>query len=49
MVALVWTIKVTGNEMVGAIASISVLIPYYLVLFLCRNRIKKDFGFRIIV
>ena len=49
MASLICAIKVTGSEKVAAIASISVLVPYYLVLFLCRNRIKKDFGFRIIV
>jgi sigma-E factor negative regulatory protein RseC len=49
MAALIVAIRVTGSEKVAAVASISVLVPYYLVLFLFRGRIKKDFGFRIIV
>ena len=49
LVALVAAMIATGSEKVAAIASIIVLIPYYLVLFVCRGRIKKDFGFRIIV
>ena len=49
VVALVAVMKVSGSEMVAAIASLAVLVPYYIVLFLCRGRIKKDFGFRIII
>ncbi len=47
--ALIAAMRVTGSEQMAAVASIGVLIPYYIVLFLCRGRIKKDFGFRIIV
>ena len=49
LIALIAGVTVTGSEKVAAIASIAVLVPYYIVLFLCRDRIKKDFGFRIIV
>ena len=49
LVALIAAVAVTGSEKVAAIASLAVLIPYYVILFLCRNRITKDFGFRIIV
>ena len=49
LVALIAAMRVTGNEMTAAVASIGILVPYYTVLFLFRNRIKKDFGFRIIV
>ena len=49
LISLIAGVKVTGSEKVAAIASIAVLVPYYIVLFLCRDRIKKDFGFRIIV
>ena len=49
LVVLVAAMIATGSEKVAAIASLMVLIPYYLVLFVCRDRIKKDFGFRIIV
>ena len=49
LAALIAVMRATGNEMMGAVASIGVLVPYYIVLFLVRGRIKKDFGFRIIV
>ena len=49
LVALIATMRVTGSEMTAAVASIGILVPYYIVLFLFRGRIKKDFGFRIIV
>lgn len=49
LIALIAAMSVSGSEKIAAIASIAVLIPYYVVLFMCRGRIKKDFGFRIIV
>lgn len=49
IVALIAALRVSGSEKVAAIVSLAVQVPYYVVLFLCRNRIKKDFGFRIIV
>ena len=49
LIALIAGVTVTGSEKVAAIASIAVLVSYYIVLFLYRDRIKKDFGFRIIV
>ncbi|MBO4724583.1 MAG: SoxR reducing system RseC family protein [Bacteroidaceae bacterium] len=49
IVALIAALRVSGSEKVAAIVSLAVLVPYYVVLFLYRNRIKKDFGFRIIV
>lgn len=48
-VALAVAMRITGSEQIGALASFAVLVPYYIVLFLLRNRIRKDFGFRIIV
>lgn len=47
-IALVLTLAVTGNEKLAALAAIAVLVPYYVILFLCRNRMKKDFKFEII-
>ena len=46
--SLVTAIAVSGSEKVAAIASLGILVPYYFVLFLLRDRIKKDFQFRII-
>ena len=48
LVALIAALRVSGSEKIAAIASVAVLVPYYIVLFLCRDRIKKDFQFRII-
>ena len=46
--ALITAMVVTGSEKVAAIAALGILVPYYLVLFLLCDRIKKDFQFRII-
>ena len=46
--ALITAMAVSGSEKAAAIASLGVLVPYYVVLFLLRDRIKKDFQFRII-
>jgi sigma-E factor negative regulatory protein RseC len=48
LAALITGMSATGSEKVAAIASVSVLVPYYLILFLLRDRFKKDFQFRII-
>ena len=48
LAALITAMSVTGSERVAAAAAMGVLVPYYIVLFLLRNRIKKDFQFRII-
>ena len=48
VVALVAAMAVSGSEKVAAVAALGILVPYYIVLFLFRDRIKKDFQFRII-
>jgi sigma-E factor negative regulatory protein RseC len=48
LAALVTAMAVAGSEKVAAMAALGILVPYYLVLFLFRDRIKKDFQFRII-
>jgi len=47
MIALVTVMAFTGSEKVAAIAALGILVPYYIVLFLLRDRIKRDFQFRI--
>lgn len=37
----------TGNEGKGAMAALFSLIPYYIVLYLLRNRLQRTFSFRI--
>ncbi len=34
-----------GNELVAAIASLLGLIPYYLILYMCREKLKNKFTF----
>ena len=46
--ALVTAMAVSGSEKAAAIAALGILVPYYVVLFLLRDRIKRDFQFRII-
>ena len=46
--ALVTAMSVAGSEKVATIAALGILVPYYIVLFLLRDRIKRDFQFRII-
>jgi len=46
--ALVVGIVVSGSEKVGAISALAVLVPYYALLFILRNRIKRILQFRII-
>lgn len=48
LAALIAVLRVSGSEKIAAIASVAVLVPYYIVLFLFRDMIKKDFQFRII-
>ena len=49
LAVLITAVTVTGSERVAAVASVGVLVPYYIVLFLLRGRFKKDFQFRIIL
>jgi len=47
--ALITTLRLTADEKVSALVSLGILVPYYIVLLLMRNRIKRDFIFRIIL
>lgn len=38
---------ITNNEAVAGICALSVLVPYYLILFLIKDKIKKQFTFSI--
>jgi len=39
--------SVTSNEAIAGLSALSILIPYYLILFLLKDKIKKDFAFTI--
>ncbi len=40
-------ISITGNEAISALGSILFLTPYYLTLFLCRNKFLSTFNFTV--
>lgn len=48
MITLVLTLSVTGDERMTSLFSLGMLVPYYIVLFLFRDRLKRNFSFRII-
>ena len=45
ILTLIVTLKLTGNEGVAALAALASLAPYYLVLWLFRNRIRQKLAF----
>lgn len=48
LAALTVALSVTGSEIIAASAALGILIPYYVIMFLLRDRFRKDFQFRII-
>jgi sigma-E factor negative regulatory protein RseC len=46
--SLAISLKVTNNEAFAGLVSISLLIPYYLILWLLRGVIKKNFKFKLV-
>lgn len=44
---LIIIIGITGKELLAGLVSLSILIPYYLGLYLLRNRMSKNFHFEI--
>ena len=47
MVTLVVTFQITGDEAISGLSSLAILIPYYVVLFMFRSKLKKEFAFRL--
>lgn len=43
--ALLIGMNQSGNEGIGGLIGLSVLIPYYLILYIFRNKLKKKFVF----
>ena len=42
--ALLW---LTGNEGLAALGGLGALVPYYIILWLCRDRMKAQLAFQI--
>ena len=40
-------LKLTGNEGVAALSGLAALIPYYIILWLLRNRMREQLSFEI--
>ena len=45
MITLFLSMYVTGDEMVSSLVALIMLIPYYIVLYLLRNKFKRTFVF----
>lgn len=44
---LVFTIIITGNETIAALLAIASLVPYYIILYLLRDKINRQVNFTI--
>jgi sigma-E factor negative regulatory protein RseC len=44
---LLITFEITGDEVISGISSLVVLIPYYLVLYGFRSKLKSEFAFKL--
>ena len=47
MTMLVISTNLTENEGLSGLLSIGILVPYYLMVYLFRNRLKRGFNFQI--
>ncbi|MDR2916757.1 MAG: SoxR reducing system RseC family protein [Tannerella sp.] len=45
IVSLIAGMNTSGNEVIGGLVGLSVLIPYYFILYLFRDKLKKKFIF----
>ncbi len=47
LLTLITSLSLGYNDFISGISAIIILIPYYFGVFLCRNKIKSDFKFKI--
>ena len=47
VIALVGVLKATHSEGAAALSALGILIPYYVVLYLFRNKLKNKLSFSI--
>ena len=47
MTVLVLVLLLTANEGLAALSALAALVPYYLVLWLLRNKMREQLAFRI--
>jgi len=48
LLTLIFILSLTDNEGLAGLISLSMLIPYYLIVYLFRNQIRNRFSFRIL-
>jgi sigma-E factor negative regulatory protein RseC len=48
VLALIILLAITDNELLSGILSIVLLVPYYLILYIMRDKLKKTFEFTIL-
>ena len=48
LISLVTLLKLTNNEALAGLISISSLVPYYLILWILRGHINESFKFRLL-
>ncbi|NOZ34650.1 MAG: SoxR reducing system RseC family protein [Chlorobi bacterium] len=46
-IILILTISITGNEGISGLTALAALLPYYLILHLKKDKIRKTFSFSI--
>ena len=42
---LVFILQVSGNEVLAALSSLGILIPYYFIVYLMREKLRQKFSF----
>ena len=47
VVALIISIEISGSEILGAFIGLGILVPYYIVLFLNKDKMKRAFTFEL--
>lgn len=47
LLALASVLHLTHNELVSALAALGALVPYYLIIYICRKRLNRSFIFRL--
>ena len=47
MVTLIGLLELTNNEAIAGLSAIGILIPYYIILYFRREKIRKTFSFQI--
>lgn len=46
--SLFMTMEITdGDEAISALVSMCALIPYYIIIYICRNKISRNFSFNL--